>query len=137
MGNFYGYGFLNSSFSRHYKSKFGCWRGYRRMFCNERENAVIPDFIENGIDLSNNMPGVNVKNTKQSIGPKDFDKGLNFYDSMVSTMERISTYKIHKSGKFIELTKKFLTDPKFLQFAYHQIRNAKGVQDELDGINNI
>lgn len=107
------------------------------MFCNERENAVIPDFIENGIDLSNNMPGVNVKNTKQSIGPKDFDKGLNFYDSMVSTMERISTYKIHKSGKFIELTKKFLTDPKFLQFAYHQIRNAKGVQDELDGINNI
>lgn len=136
MGNFYGNGLMNGSFSRHYKIKLECRRGSGRLFCNESKNAIIPDSNRNGIDLSNNKPLVYEENTKQSIGLKDFDKGMNFDDSLVSTMERIFTFKIHESGKFIELTKNFLTNPKFLQFASYQIKKAKSAHDVLDGIND-
>ena len=136
MGNFYGNGLMNGSFSRYYKIKLGCRRGSGRLFCNESKNAIIPDSNRNGIDLSNNKPLVCEENTKQSIGLKDFYKGMNFDDSLVSTMERIFTFKIHESGKFIELTKNFLTNPKFLQFTSYQIKKAKSAHDVLGSIND-
>ncbi|MBS1736501.1 MAG: hypothetical protein JSS98_07810 [Bacteroidetes bacterium] len=52
-------------------------------------------------------------------------------------MEKITSYKKHKSGKFIELTKKFLTDPKFLQFAYYQISGVIGTVDILFNRNDL
>jgi hypothetical protein len=137
MGNLNSYELMNGSFSRHYRGNLGCWRGYRRLFCNVGESTILPDSNRNGNELSNNSPNVNVSNTKQPIVSKDFNKGIIVYDSSVSIIDKIFTFKIHKCGKYIDLTKNFLTDPKFLKFAYYQIRNAKGAENELDGINDV
>jgi hypothetical protein len=136
MGNFNSYGLINGNFSRLKLDNNGGWRVYRRFFCNQRENVVLLDSNKTGNGLDNISPEVN-ELTKQSIVYKDFNKGIIIYDSTKSIIDKIFTFKIHKCGKFIDLTKNFLTDPKFLKFAYYQIRNAKGAHVELDGINDL
>jgi len=136
MGNFNDYELMNSSFLIHYRVNLGCWRGCRRWFCNERKNTILPDSNRNGNNLSNNTPVVSVLYTKQLIISKDFNKGIIAYDSSVSIIDKIFAFQIHKSGKYIDLTKNFLTDPKFLKFAYYQVRKDKGAYKELDCIND-
>jgi len=98
---------MNSSFSKHYRVNLRRCRGCRRRFCNEGENAVLPDSNRNGNDLSNNTLIVSNIDTKPSIISKDFNKGIIVYDSSSSIIDKIFTFKIHKSGKYIDLTKNF------------------------------
>jgi len=54
----------------------------------------------------------------------------------MSIIDKLSTFKIDKCGKYINITKDFLSDPMFLKFAYYLIRNAKGAHNEFDRIND-
>jgi hypothetical protein len=67
---------------------------------------------------------------------EDLSKALTIYDSSKSIMEKITSFNRDKCGKFINVTKEFLCDPKFLRFAYSLIKNNKGVAKDLDGIND-
>lgn len=136
MGNLEGYGLMSGNFSRHNSYKLWCWRGCRRQFCSERKNTVLSDLEKTGIDLSNNISVANKINTKLLIASKDLDKRILIYNSYVSIIDKIFAFKMHKCGKFIDLTKTFLTDSKFLKFSYYLIKNTKGAQIQLDGIND-
>jgi len=73
---------------------------------------------------------------------RDLDKAIIKY---VSTKKDIVfellAFKKHKHGKYIDITKKFLTNPIFLKYAYLCIRGNAGIStksvdnETLDGIN--
>jgi len=63
------------------------------------------------------------------------------YSSTRDIIDKLSTFKIDRCGKYINLTKEFLCDPNFLRFAYHMVKNNSGINAKsldgktLDGIN--
>jgi len=79
--------------------------------------------------------------TKNSITSRDLNKEIMIYSSTRDIIDKLSTFKIDRCGKYINLTKEFLCDPNFLRFAYDMLKNnfgtnAKSLDNEsLDEIN--
>ena len=137
MGNLNGYGLMNSNFSRYFKLyAFKCQRGCRRLFCDERKNAVLFYSNRNDNIFSNNIPRIHDLYTKQSIVSKDFNKRIIVYDSCSNIIDKLFAFKIDECGKHINLTKTFLADPKFLKFAYYLVKNTKEDDIVLYNIND-
>lgn len=137
MGSFNSKGLMVYNFSKINRKNLLGWRGYRRLFCIGRANTVLLNFKRNDKDLSKNIPEVRVRKTKPLIIPKDFNKRICIYGYFVSIIDKISTFKIHLSGKYISLTKNFLTDPIFLKFAFYLIGNFKWAHKDSTYINDV
>jgi hypothetical protein len=81
------------------------------------------------------------KDAKTSIISGDLNKEIMIYSSASDIINKLSTFKIDKCGKYINLTKKFLCDSNFLKLAYQMIKNNSGINtksldgETLDGIN--
>jgi group II intron reverse transcriptase/maturase len=137
-GNLNGYGFVGRNFARHYKGNVGCWRGTRRSFCSDMGVVKLEPYSEwNGtLDFTKYKDVTSKKKTVESIGTKDLDKRVVIYSNNKSIIEKLSTFKMDKCGKYINITKEFLCDPMFLKFAYYLIRNGKGIHAQLDGLND-
>lgn len=136
--NFNGYGFIKCNFSRfNNNQKLGCRRSDRRYFCS-KENVItkVLDLFQDNIDFSKYKEIANENHKEIPIITKDLDKEIVAYSSKKSIIEKLSTFKIDKCGKYIDITKEFLSDSLFLKFAYYMIRNSKGEHEQLDGINN-
>lgn len=73
---------------------------------------------------------------QKSIVYKDLDKQLMIYSSERSIIDKLTTFRMDKCGKYINITKEFLCDPMFLKFSYYLIRKSRGAESQLDGINN-
>ncbi len=132
MGSFYGNGLMCYNFSRINRNILWGRRGYRKFFCHGREVTIVSGSQINDNNLSNKIPDIRVSKTKFLIISKDFNKGIVVYNSFLSIIDKIFTFKIHKCGKYIDLTKNFLTDPKFLKFAFYLISNIR-----VSGINDV
>lgn len=132
------YAFIKCSFSRLNNYKLVGWRVSRRSFCSVGKDVTI--LSDSKRTLNKNLG--NIKNntkedlTKRLIANKDLNKEIILYSSSMSIIDKLSTFKIDKCGKYINITKDFLSDPMFLKFAYYLIKNAKGAHNEFDGIND-
>ena len=121
-----------------------CRRTSVRYFCSEVESIKsTPDLKETGVTVTTKSINNCVKDsTKKLITSRDLNKEIVVYSSSSDIISKLSTFKIDKCGKYIDLTKEFLCDPNFLKFAYHMIRNNVGInaksldKETLDGINN-
>lgn len=120
-----------------------CRRISVRNFCSEVELIkTTPDLNKTGVITKTKLLDNNVKKkAKNSITSGDLNKEIMVYYSTSDIISKLSTFKIDKCGKYINLTKEFLCDPEFLKFAYYLIKNnsnrsAKLIDDEtLYGIN--
>lgn len=125
-------------FSRH-NSLLGCRRFNGRFFCSVNNNVKRkPDcnFTAGNKVLTNITINAIKSYTEEPIVREDLSKALTIYDSSKSIIEKMTTFNRDKCGKFINITKEFLCDPKFLRFAYSLIKNNRGVDKNLDGIND-
>jgi retron-type reverse transcriptase len=119
-----------------------CWRTHGRTFCtsNSSTNSSFDFRTKDIIDVEKEG---GVKNlTKSLIVGRDLKKELVTNDSLINITRKLTTFKINKCGKYINITKELLCDPDFLRLAYSKIKSNKGVNtkatdnETLDGINS-
>jgi len=112
----------------------------RRLFCSVGKGITRLSDSKGTLnnDFSNSKNNTKKELTKRSIANKDLNKEIILYSGSMSMsiFDKLSAFKIDKCGKYINITKDFLSDPMFLKFAYYLIRNAKGAHNEFDGIND-
>lgn len=136
-GNSNSYSVIKCISSRHNELSSGCWRVCRRSFCKGIDNNTNnPDYIITGFNFQGvNDLTLNDKYTQSSIADKGLDKELVIFNSSKNIIDKLTSFKRNKCGKFIDITKEFLSDPQFLKFSYFLIKNNKGISENLDGIN--
>jgi hypothetical protein len=109
-----------------------CRRISVRNFCNEvKLIKEILDSNKTRVSIETKLVYDSVKKeTKNLITSGDLNKEIIVYSSNSSIgdmINKLSTFKIDKCGKYINLTKKFLCDSNFLKLAYHMIKNRSGI----------
>lgn len=113
----------------------------KRQFCSSNEindaSIIKQDFVNDSFQSESIARDKNEK----TLIPKMDEKLI--ASRFLSTIDRLQSLKATKDGFYIKVTKTFLTDPDFLRFAYHSIKNKEGnltiadPKDEtLDGISS-
>jgi len=120
-----------------------CRRTSGRSFCSEV--ILIKKTLDSkktGVMTETKLAHNNVvKDAKSLITGGDLNKEIMVYSSTSDIIDKLSTFKIDKCGKYINLTKELLCDPNFLKFAYYTIKNNSGINAKsadgeiIDGIN--
>jgi group II intron reverse transcriptase/maturase len=138
-----GYVLLHSRFSRQEAHICYCQRTHGRTFCTSKistNSSFDSSRTEDTIDVE--KEGGNNNLTKSSIVGRDLTKRLATSDSLMDITQKLTTFKIDKCGKYINITKELLCDPDFLRLAYSKIKSNKGVNtkaadnETLDGISS-
>lgn len=129
---------IKCSSSRLYTKVIWGRRVYGRYFCTDN-TTDNQEQAYTGCAL-NQQNDQGIKGDKIHTNLSIVDKGLSkevtiFNSNQTSIIDKLTSFKRDKCGKFINLTKEFLSDPMFLRFAYFLIKNNRGVSDDLDGIN--
>lgn len=66
---------------------------------------------------------------------RDLEKLMVVYDSPKrSIVDQLLAFKKDKCGKYIDITRKFLSNPDFLKLAYYSIKNNKRMRATLNDI---
>jgi len=122
-----GYVLLLNRFSRQEACLCYCRRTHGRTFCtsNNSTNTSFDFRTEDIIDVEKE-DGVKTL-TKSLIVGRDLKKELVTIDSSMDINRRLTTFKINKCGKYINITKELLCDPDFLRLAYSKIKSNNGV----------
>lgn len=111
-----------------------CRRIYRKFFCtfNISTNLSFDSRTKDIIDVKKRSSIPNF--TKNLIINSDFKKGLTTNDSSTGIIRKLTTFKINKCGKYINITKELLCNPDFFRLAYNKIKSNKKVNIKI--INN-
>lgn len=120
-----------------------CWRTHGRTFCCTSNSSTNSSFDFRTKDIIDVEKEGGVKNlTKSLIVGRDLKKELVTNNSLINIIRKLTTFKINKCGKYINITKELLCDPDFLRLAYSKIKSNKGVNtkatddETLDGISS-
>ena len=120
-----------------------CWRTHGRTFCCTSNSSTNSSFDFRTKDIIDVEKESGVKNlTKSLIVGRDLKKELVTNNSLINIIRKLTTFKINKCGKYINITKELLCDPDFLRLAYSKIKSNKGVNtkatddETLDGISS-
>lgn len=107
-----------------------CRRIDGRALCISRK-SVKTTLDSEGTGVSNTVEVLstdNLINAKGSIIYRDLNEGVESYSNHADILTKISTFKVDKCGKYINITRDFLCDPSFLKYAYSFIKINQGNQ---------
>lgn len=127
-----GYAQLHNRFSKQNKNFIiFCWRSNGKTFCTfNKPIEFVSDSLRTEdvlLEIGNNK---REELTRSLIVSRDLGKELNLNVSRNDIIKKLTTFKIDKCGKYINITKELLSNFNFLRIGYSMTKNKKGVHTE-------